>query len=166
MEVHVLFIQTGGSIDKDYPAGKDNHGYSFLITDPAYERILKRIKPSFDFETKTILQKDSLDITDSDRQLIYKTCADSKFDKIIITHGTDTMIETAEVLSGIRDKTIILTGSMVPEKFRDTDADFNVGSAVGAISVLPSGTYIAMHGRVVPYSKVVRESSTGQFTFR
>jgi L-asparaginase len=76
------------------------------------------------------------------------------------------MIETAKVLSAIQGKTIVLTGAMVPERFRDTDADFNVGSAVGAISVLPNGTYIAMHGRVVPYSKAVRELSTGQFTFR
>ena len=164
MGVHILFIQTGGSIDKDYP--KVTRAYAFEIAKPAVMRIADRIRAGFTYDIVELLKKDSQDITDSDRQLIYKTCLDSKFDKIIITHGTDTMIETAKVLSGISDKTIILTGAMVPEKFKNTDADFNVGSAVGAISVLPSGTYIAMHGRVVPYSKAVRELSTGQFTFR
>lgn len=164
MGVHVLFIQTGGSIDKDYP--KVTKAYAFEITRPAVERITSRVRAGFTYDIIELLKKDSQDITDSDRQLIYKTCLETKFDKIIITHGTDTMIETAKVLSAIRDKTIVLTGAMVPERFRDTDADFNVGAAVGAVSVLSSGTYIAMHGRVVPYSKAVRESSTGQFTFR
>src|SRR5665213_4280306 len=87
------------------------------------------------------MKKDSQDITDSDRKLIYKTCEDAKQSKIIITHGTDTMIETAKLLSAITDKTIVLTGSIVPEKFRGSDADFNVGSAVGALSVLPTVSY-------------------------
>jgi len=162
--VNILFIQTGGSIDKDYP--KVTKGYAFEITKPAVARIANRAYAGFSYDIIELLKKDSQDITDSDRRLIYKTCEDAQQSKIIITHGTDTMIETAKVLSAITNKTIVLTGSIVPEKFRGSDADFNVGSAVGALSVLPNGTYIAMHGRVVPYSKAVRELSSGQFTFR
>lgn len=162
--VHVLFIQTGGSIDKDYP--KVTKGYAFEITTPAVERIAIRARAGFSYDIIELLKKDSMDITDSDRQLIYTTCQETKFDKIIITHGTDTMIQTAKLLESIPGKTIVLTGSMAPEKFRETDADFNVGSAIGALSALPNGTYIAMHGRVVSANKVTRELSSGQFTFR
>jgi len=162
--MNILFIQTGGSIDKDYP--KVTKGYAFEITKPAVARIITNARPGFSYEIIELLKKDSQDITDSDRKLIYETCKKARQKKIVITHGTDTMIETAKVLSSIKDKAIVLTGSIVPEKFKGTDADFNVGSAVGALSALPNGIYIAMHGRVVAYSKAVRELKTGQFTFR
>src|SRR6267142_3696969 len=104
----ILFMQTGGSIDKDYPTGEDNDGYNFVITSPAYERILGYVKPSFDFETQTVLKKDSLDITEEEREKILQACKDSSINKIVITHGTDTMLKTAQLVSQINDKTIVL----------------------------------------------------------
>ena len=94
------FIQTGGTIDKDYP--RKTKGYAFEIADPAVTRILQRANPNFEFEVLTVLRKDSLEITEGEREEICKACKEVSGDKIIITHGTDTMIETAERLSAIR----------------------------------------------------------------
>lgn len=159
----LLFLQTGGTIDKDYPSGDDNHGYSFEITTPAYERILKRVNPSFDYEEKMVLQKDSTDITDEDRQLLLETCKDADAERIVITHGTDTMIQTAEVLSVLSEKTIVLTGAMLPELFKESDADFNLGCAVGAATALQPGVYIAMNGSVMAWNEVTFNDATSQF---
>ncbi|MBU0897793.1 asparaginase [Patescibacteria group bacterium] len=157
----ILFIQTGGTIDKDYP--KLTKGYAFEITMPATQRILEDINPFFDFEILELLQKDSLDITDEDREKIRGACLGATADKIIITHGTDTMIETATNLADIKNKAIILTGAMRPERFSNSDADFNVGVAIGAINMVKEGIYIAMNGRVYQYDKVKRDLTTGQF---
>lgn len=157
----VLFIQTGGTIDKDYP--KTTKGYAFEISEPAVKRILEKINPSFDYEIISILKKDSLDITIEDRDKVYDACKKSKIDKIIITHGTDTMIETAKKLSDLKNKTIIITGSMRPEMFSNSDASFNIGTAVGALNVLDKGVYLSMHGRVYSWNKVKRNMDTGQF---
>ena len=142
----ILFFQTGGTIDKDYP--KAIAGYAFEIAEPAVKRILHKINPSFEFEIIQLLQKDSLDITKEDREKISEACLSSDTDKIIITHGTDTMIQTAQHLSGIKNKTIILTGAIKPEKFKDSDAEFNMGFALGALSIAEPGIYIAMNGRL------------------
>jgi L-asparaginase len=147
----ITFVQTGGTIDKDYP--KTLKGYNFEISEPAVSRILERINPNFEFEIISILKKDSLDITDEDRSIILEAIKNIDNDKIIITHGTDTMINTAEVLNSISDKTIVLTGAMRPEKFSDSDAMFNVGVAVGALSILSSRVYIAMNGRIYDWDK-------------
>ncbi len=151
----ITFIQTGGTIDKDYPAGDNNHGYSFEITTPAVKRILEKIKPlDFDYEVIECLKKDSLDITDDDRKKIKETCLEIENDKIIITHGTDTMNQTAKFLGDITGKTIILTGAMRPEKFTDSDADFNVGVAIGALYGLDNGVYVAMNGQIKPVTNL------------
>lgn len=160
----ILFLQTGGTIDKAYTDSDDNHGYNFQISTPAFERIIKRVNPSLQFETKAILQKDSLDITEEDRNLIFEACRDSDANKIIITHGTDTMIDTGKLLQDITDKTIILTGAFVPEKFKDSDADFNLGTAVGAANSLSKGVFIAMGGRVIACDEAVFDSKLNQFT--
>lgn len=149
----ILFIQTGGTIDKDYLMTNANHGYNFVINKPAVKSILNRINPDFDFEIFTVAKKDSLDLTDKDREDILKKCNEIKEDKIIVTHGTDTFKKTAEVLSKIKNKTIILTGSMKPEKFKDSDAEFNLGVSIGAIGLLKNGIYISMAGRVYPWNK-------------
>lgn len=159
----ILFLQTGGTIDKDYPSNDDNHGYSFAIGEPAFKMILERVHPSFDFECKTILQKDSLDITDEDRNLLLQACQESSHAKIVITHGTDTMLQTAQSLSEIVDKTIILTDAMLPELFKNSDADFNLGLAIGAVSSLEPGVYIAMSGRALKWDQVVFDQQTGRF---
>lgn len=157
----ILFIQTGGTIDKDYP--RLQRGYAFEIAEPAVMRILEKANPAFKFEVQHLLKKDSMDIDDADRQKIYETCERSSFDKIIITHGTDTMIETAKILASIQHKTIILTGALRPQRFSNTDADFNLGFAIGAINVLREGVYIAMNGKIFPYDQVQRDEKTGQF---
>lgn len=157
----IVFIQTGGTIDKDYP--RKDKGYAFEIGEPAVERIMQKVHPNFDFNVVSVLKKDSLDITDSDRGKIYKACLKTDSKKILITHGTDTMIETAKKLGTIKNKVIILTGAMKPEKFSDSDAAFNVGTAIGALNVLDKGVYIAMNGRIYPWNKVERNMETGEF---
>ena len=160
----ILFIQTGGTIDKDYP--RVTKGYAFEITEPAVKRITERINPNFEYKIVALLQKDSLDLTKKDRAKILGTCSKSRANKIIITHGTDTLIQTAKTLSKIKNKTIILTGAMRPEKFSDSDATFNVGVAVGALGSLKHGIYIAMNGRVYDWKKCKRISKTGQFIYK
>ena len=158
----LVFIQVGGTIDKEYP--KLTKGYNFEIGTPACSRVLEKIAPNFQYEVVPLLQKDSLDLTDNDRESILLTCQKTACDKIIITHGTDTMIETASKLSCVKDKTVVITGAMRPERFSDSDAMFNVGTAVTAAQILPYGIYIAMNGRIYPWDKVKRNMETGQFT--
>jgi L-asparaginase len=157
----IVFIQVGGTIDKDYP--RTQKGYAFEIAEPAVKRILEKVHPSFDFEIISLLKKDSLDMTEKDRDKILEACQKTDANRIVITHGTDTMIETAKKLNRIKNKIIIVTGAMKPEKFSDSDASFNVGAAVGAMNVLRSGVYIAMNGRVLPWNKVERDKRTGCF---
>ena len=157
----LLFIQTGGTIDKDYP--KSTKGWAFEISEPAVERILKKLNPSFKYTIKSVLKKDSLEITDQDRLLLYNKCKAANENKIIITHGTDTMIETAVFLSKLNEKTIVLTGAMRPERFSNSDADLNVGVSLGAVQTLSFGVYISMNGWVLPFDQVVRNMETGQY---
>jgi L-asparaginase len=103
---------------------------------------------AFDFEVTALMRKDSLHLGESDRQLIRATAEASETGHILITHGTDSMVETAEVLSDIPGKTIVLTGALNPARFRDSDAIFNIGCAVGAVQALSPGVYIAMNGKV------------------
>ena len=151
--MHIMFIQTGGTIDKDYPASDTNHGYYFEVGEPGYLRILERADPDFSYKAATSMRKDSLDITDKDRTLLHKTVLDLDDDRIIITHGTDTIHKTAESLSDITGKTIVLTGARLPERFYDSDAEFNVGMAVAAAQLLPHGIYIALYGLVTPWNE-------------
>ncbi len=144
----ILFVQTGGTIDKYYPAGETHHGYEFEIGKPAVESILKRGRPEFEFEVTSVLQKDSLDLNDEDRQLIYDFVAARSEEKIILTHGTDTIMQTAKKLKGIDGKTVVITGSMLPEKFYESDADFNLGMAIGVVQTQPSGVYVVLNGLV------------------
>jgi len=150
----ITFIQTGGTIDKDYPQGTTNHGYSFEIGEPAFSSILKKINSRFEYELIPLLKKDSLDITDKDRENMYSKISSIENDKIIITHGTDTIHLTAQKLNDISGKTIILTGSFLPEKFYNSDAMFNLGMAVAAVQTLDNGVYIALYGEIVPWDKL------------
>ena len=159
--MQVLLIQTGGTIDKDYREGAGT--YNFEIMDPAAQRILERIKPSFEYRILPLLQKDSQDISDEDRQLLLKTCQDAEEKYIVITHGTDTMVETGEFLNGVSDKVIVITGSSRPERFSKSDAPFNLGLAFGALTRLPDGIYVAMSGCVLPWNHIAKDPHTGQF---
>jgi L-asparaginase len=150
-KMHITFIQTGGTIDKDYPRGETTHGYEFEIGAPAVQAIIPQSHALFTHEVIELLKKDSLDMTDADREAIRSTVVAQTTDKIVITHGTDTMAKTAAVLATVAaDKTIVLTGAMLPEKFSTSDARFNIGIAVAAVQTLPHGVYVALYGRVVP----------------
>ena len=144
----IIFIQTGGSIDKDYPQNETNHGYEFKISGPSFRNILNRAKPDFEYEVLSVLKKDSLDITDEDRQNLFDIVKNLNENKIVITHGTDTIQLTAKKLSEVKNKKIVLTGAMIPEKFKDSDADFNLGMAVAGVQFLSDGVYIALFGKL------------------
>lgn len=160
--MNITFIQTGGTIDKDYP--KSVKGWAFEIGSPAVERILKKLNPSFEYKVVSLSKKDSLEITNEDRDSMVRYINDDKNQIFIITHGTDTMIETGRYLKDrIRDKTIIITGAMRPEKFSDSDAPINIGIAIGSVQCLQSGVYIAMHGLVRTATEIARDLETGQF---
>ncbi|XP_068201938.1 glutaminase-asparaginase-like [Palaemon carinicauda] len=167
----ILILQMGGTIDKDYP--KTRLGYNFEVGDPAVRRILARLRPSRSILTAfdTVCRKDSQDITDSDRSALVERISSANQGKIVITHGTDTMLFTATFLANslrereINDKTIVITGSHTPEKFRDSDADFNVGVALGGVQAAAAGVWVTMNGILLPWDKIARDD-TGQFVPR
>ncbi len=138
------FLTTGGTIDKVYFDAKSE----FQVGPPQVLEVIKEANVTFEFEIESILQKDSLDMTDEDRQLVRRRVEADSCDRIVVTHGTDTIVETARALAGIPGKTIVLTGSMQPARFRSTDAVFNIGTAIGAVQSLPPGVYLAMNGRI------------------
>ena len=140
----LLIITTGGTIDKIYFDDKSD----YQIGEPQISQILHAMHVAFDFDVTALMRKDSLHIGDKERQLVRATVAASDASHILITHGTDSMVETANVLSDLDDKTIVLTGALNPARFRDSDAVFNIGCAVGAVQCLPAGVYIAMNGKV------------------
>jgi L-asparaginase len=142
--MNLLFIATGGTIDKIYYDRKND----YAIGDPQIVEVLKGANVTFGYEVISLLKKDSLDLTGADRELIRDTVRDQDCRRIVVTHGTDTMIETAKVLKSIPDKVMVLTGSMQPARFTVTDAIFNIGCAVTAAQTLPAGVYIAMNGQV------------------
>ena len=146
----ITFVQTGGTVDKDYQRGVTHHGYNFEIGDAAVHRILVKVKPSFEWEVLPLLRKDSLDITDEDREGLVREIRAINADRIVVTHGTDTIHLTAAALRWL-SKTIVLTGATLPERFSDSDAMFNLGMAVAAVQTLGAGVYIALHGEVVPW---------------
>lgn len=155
----ITFIQTGGTIDKDYP--KTKGGYAFEIDEPAVKRILEKLDPDLECEIVSALRKDSLDMTEEDRKKIVEFCKEAENDRIIITHGTDTMLDTAKVLAAL-DKTIVITGAMRPERFTNSDAPVNIGMAIAAVQTLTPGVYIAMHGRVLSWQGCKRDEN-GRF---
>ena len=140
----IKIFTTGGTIDKIYFDRKSD----YQVGDPQAGGVLQRANVVLDYEVESILKKDSLDFTAKDRALIREKVASTRSERIVITHGTDTMIETAKVLENISGKTIVMTGSMYPAQFRDSDAVFNIGCAVTGAQILGPGVYIAMNGRI------------------
>ena len=157
-----LFI-TGGTIDKVY--NQSNGELEFTQTH--FPEILSRARLEIDVLIEELLLIDSLDMVDADRELILEECVkcDERF--ILITHGTDTMCETARLLGeNSIDKTIVLFGSMVPYTVNDSDAFFNFGCALGSLQLLKAGVYIAMNGRILPWQDVEKNRSLGIFQTR
>jgi L-asparaginase len=155
----LLIVTTGGTIDKIYFDEKSD----FQVGEPQIGRILQELGVAFRFTVIPIIRKDSLHITAQDRELLWATIAAQPARHVLVTHGTDTMVETAKVLSSLADKVIVLTGALNPARFRGSDADFNVGTAVGAVQSLPAGVYIAMNGRVWDPSKVRKNVAANRF---
>lgn len=149
----------GGTIDKVY---FDKKG-TFEIGEPKIGEILEEAGVVFDFELDAVLYKDSLDMTDEDRQLIYDRVAADNEQHIVLTHGTDSMTQTAEKLSTIAGKTIVLTGAMQPARFKTSDAAFNIGCAVAAVQLLPPGAYIAMNGCIFTAGRVRKNVEKNRF---
>ena len=144
MNPKIKIFTTGGTIDKIYFDQKSE----YQVGDPQAKEVLDKANVVVEYEVESILKKDSLDLTAADREHIRVKVASTPFDKIIVTHGTDTMIKTASVLESVKEKTIVMTGSMYPAQFKESDAVFNIGCAITAVQILGPGVYIAMNGRI------------------
>ena len=150
---------TGGTIDKVYFDAKS----TFEVGEPQILEVLREANLSIDYQVTSLLRKDSLELTDEDRGSVRQAVQDSTAPKIIITHGTDTMITTAKALAGIPGKTIVLTGAMQPARFHLTDAVFNIASAMMATQILSEGVYIAMNGRIFDPQKTRKNVEKHRF---
>ncbi len=157
MKLRVL--TTGGTIDKVY----FDAASSYDVGDPQVDPLFKESNVTFEYVVEPVLRKDSLVMTDADRALIRERVAAAPEKLVLITHGTDTMVRTAEALEGIAEKVIVLTGSMLPARFRTSDAIFNLGCAVGAVQVLSPGIYIAMNGRISRADSVRKNRALSRF---
>lgn len=154
-----IFI-TGGTFDKEY---NELNGQLFF-KDTHINELLEKGRCKVPVEIRTLMMIDSLEMSDNDRQLIAHQCNQCEEDKIIITHGTDTMSETAKLLAeNVKNKTIVLTGAMIPIKFGSSDGLFNLGSALAFAQTLPVGVYIAMNGRYFTWDNVRKNKETGVF---
>ncbi len=151
---------TGGTFDKEY---HELDGKLFF-KDTHLNEMLDLGRCKLEVDVRTLMMIDSLEITDQDRQIIVDHCLKAKEDKIVITHGTDTMEVTARVLGGmVREKTVVLTGAMIPYKFGSSDGLFNLGSALAFVQTLPYGVYIAMNGKYFHWNNVRKNRQTGEF---
>ncbi|GMR14513.1 MAG: asparaginase domain-containing protein [Gammaproteobacteria bacterium] len=155
----LLIVTTGGTIDKIYFDDMSD----YQIGEPQIGQILAQMQVGFDFEVKAVMRKDSLHVTDTDRQAIHTAIARSDATHVLITHGTDSMVKTALTLADIKHKTMVLTGALNPAKFRDSDAVFNIGCAVGAVQTLPPGAWIAMNGCIWNPKKVTKNRKKNRF---
>jgi len=155
----INFYAIGGTIDKVYfDALSEYH-----VGSPAIENILGDARVNFEYKIISLLKKDSLDMTPVDRQAILEAISNDPTQFIVITHGTDTMVDTAIALKTIKDKTIVLTGAMEPAGFKSSDATFNLGTAIAAVQTLPPGVYVAMSGRIFDPDKVSKNRQDKQF---
>lgn len=151
---------TGGTFDKEY----NELDGKLYFKDTHLPEMLKLGRCRVSVDIRTLMLIDSLEMTDEDRQSILEHCRRSKESKIVITHGTDTMEETARVLGkSLQDKTIVLTGAMVPYKFGSSDGLFNLGSALAFVQILSPGVYVAMNGRYFTWDNVKKNKKTGEF---
>jgi L-asparaginase len=158
--VSIRIFITGGTFDKEY----DEITGSLFFKDTHMREMLELGRSKIDVDIRTLMMVDSLEMTPEDRNLVVENCKHSKEKKIIITHGTDTMTETGKMLAEANlEKTIVLTGAMIPYKFGSSDGLFNLGSALGFVQSLPKGIYIAMNGRCFDYDKVKKNKETGIF---
>jgi L-asparaginase len=155
----IRIFTTGGTIDKIY----FDRMNEFQVGEPQIGEVLREAGVAFAYEIESLLRKDSLDLTGDDRALIRQAVAGAAERHILVTHGTDTMIETALALQGIAGKTIVLTGALQPARFRQTDAVFNIAAAAIAVQLLPEGAWVVMNGRVFAPEKVRKNREGNRF---
>jgi L-asparaginase len=157
--IPIAIFTTGGTIDKVYFDAKG--GYE--VGAPMVEQILEHGRVSDAIPIVKLLRKDSLEMSQGDRAIIRDAIATSDVTRIIVTHGTDTMVDTADMLKGIPGKTIVLTGALQPGRFADSDAPFNLGMAVAAVQVLPPGVYLVANGTVFTAGRVRKNGALNRF---
>ena len=155
----IRFITTGGTIDKIYFDALSQ----FEVGESQVKHILTEGLVDFEYDVVPLLQKDSLEMTDEDRAMLRDYIANDDGTHYVMTHGTDTMPETAEALAGLDGKTVVLTGALTPARFKTTDAIFNVGMAVAAVQTSAPGVYIAMSGQVFAAGEVRKNKSENRF---
>ena len=156
---HLAIVTTGGTIDKIYFDDKSQ----FQIGAPQIGEILTTLGVAFTFEVIPAMRKDSLHMDDQDRSLIREAIERQPHRHVLVTHGTDTMVETARALADVQGKVVVLTGALNPALFRGSDAVFNIGCAVGAVQTLPDGVYIAMNGRIWDPTRVRKNVEANRF---
>jgi len=155
----VLIVTTGGTIDKVYfDASSD-----YEVGDSVVAKLLEQAHVRAPYVRVSPLRKDSLELTDQDRRLIRQTIADRSEQHVVVTHGTDTMTDTAAVLSELTGRTIVMTGALAPARFAESDATFNVGMAFAAAQTLQPGVYIAMNGEVFRWDEVKKDRTQNAF---
>jgi L-asparaginase len=157
--MHIKIFTTGGTIDKVYFDATSE----YQVGPPNISAVFDELKLGFSYTIESLMKKDSLDLTDDDRTIIYRAVAQEPAHRILITHGTDTMVQTAKKLADIQGKTIVLTGALKPALFKTTDAVFNIGCAVTAVQTLEPGIYIVMNGCVFTHDHVRKNVEHGMF---
>lgn len=159
MTEHIRVIATGGTIDKVYHDALDD----YAVGEPQVVPVFGAAGVGFDYVVESVLRKDSLELTDADRALIRERVLASPQRRIVVTHGTDTMVRTALALGDVGGRTVVFTGAMQPARMRTSDADFNLGLAVGAVQLAPPGVYVAMNGTVFPAAAVRKNRKARRF---
>jgi L-asparaginase len=156
----IRILVTGGTFDKDY----DELGGRLFFKDTHLHEMLRLARCRIPLQVETLMMVDSLDMTEADRARVVERCRGSAEERLVVTHGTDTMVETARALqvAGL-SKTVVLTGAMIPYAFGSSDGLFNLGSALSFAQVLPPGVYVAMNGRYFPGDKVRKNRQGGVF---
>jgi L-asparaginase len=157
--VKIQIITTGGTIDKVYFDATS----AYEVGQSVIREIFEESNVTLDYAVRELMHKDSLDLTDEDRRAIRRAVEESPAECVVVTHGTDTMIETAKVLRGVPAKVVVLTGSLSPARFKNSDAVFNVAAAVAAAQCLPPGVYLAMNGRIFTPDNVRKNREANRF---
>ena len=157
--MNIQIFTTGGTIDKVYFDAQSD----FQVGEPQVVEILKGANVTVAYAVEMLFRKDSLDLTDADRALLAERVRQTPCRHVLITHGTDTMVQTAQSLGEIPDKTIVLVGSLMPARFKHTAAEFNIGFALAAVQALAAGVYIAMNGCLFDPEKVRKNREMNQF---
>jgi L-asparaginase len=156
----IRILVTGGTFAKEY----NERTGQLYFKDTHLPEMLRLGRSRVEVNVRTVMMIDSLDMTEADRALIVQNCRQAPEDRIVITHGTDTMTETAAAVAAeIADKTVVLTGAMIPYAFGSSDGLFNLGSALSFVQVLPQGVYIAMNGKCFPWDRCRKNRERGEF---